>query len=336
MQLPEQILKKAKSSRSRIVLPEGHDIRVLLAAVEAAKQKIAQITVLGDLKRIQAMASIQNVLLDNITVIDPTISNANGKYAELLVRNSNKAKLSLEKAQQQVNQPIVHANCMLANGDVDGCVAGATIPTAEVIRHAIRIVGQSPKYPMVSSFFLMLFSPFGPGIQGPVLFGDCGLVIDPDAKALSIIAAATAQNAEILLNVPPVVAMLSFSTLGSARHSLVTKVRTATNLLSQMRPDLIVRGEIQFDAAIVPEIFDSKVGRKREFSAPNVFIFPNLDAGNIAYKIAERVAGATAIGPILQGINKPINDLSRGCTAEDIVQNIAVTACQAQIDRNTI
>ncbi len=335
MQLPEHIFKQARATRARIVLPEGHDIRVMQAAAEATEQNLAEITVLGNPDQIREAAIRQSLTLDRVTVINPTTSPSCNQYAELLVMTRAKAQLSFDKALQQVYQPIVHANCMVANGDADGCVAGATISTTEVIRHAIRIVGQNPEYPLVSSFFLMLFGSSGPGIQGPVLFADCGLVIDPDAKELATIAAATARNAEILLNTAPIVAMLSFSTLGSARHRLVTKVREATKLLIQQRPDLTVRGEIQFDAAILPEVFESKAGQTGEFAPPNVFIFPNLDAGNIAYKIAERTAGATAIGPILQGINKPINDLSRGCTAEDIVQNIAVTTCQTQLGRHT-
>ena len=335
MQLPEHIFQQARTAHARIVLPEGHDVRVIKAAAEATKHNLAQITVLGTPDQIQETATRHDLTLDHVTVINPATSPSCNQYAELLVMNRAKAQLSFDKALQQVHQPIVHANCMVANGDADGCVAGATISTAEVIRHAIRIVGQSPEYSLVSSFFLMLFKTSGPGIQGPVLFADCGFVIDPDAEELATIAAATARNAEILLNTPPIIAMLSFSTLGSARHRLVTKVRAATKLLNQQHPNLTVRGEIQLDAAILPEVFESKAGQTGEFAPPNVFIFPNLDAGNIAYKLAERTAGATAIGPILQGINKPINDLSRGCTAEDIVQNIAVTACQTQLGRNT-
>ena len=331
MQLPEHIFQQARAAHARIVLPEGHDIRVIQAAVEAAEHNLAQVTVLGNPDQVQEAATRQGLTLNGVKVVNPSTSPSCKQYAELLVMARTKARLPLDKALRQVHQPIIHANCMVANGDADGCVAGATISTADVIRHAIRIVGQNPEYSLVSSFFLMLFESSGLGIQGPALFADCGFVIDPDAKELATIAAATARNAEILLNTPPIVAMLSFSTLGSARHRLVTKVREATELLIQQHPDLTVRGEIQFDAAILPDVYESKAGQSGEFVPPNVFIFPNLDAGNIAYKIAERTAGATAIGPILQGINKPINDLSRGCTAEDIIQNIAVTACQTQL-----
>lgn len=329
MHLPQQILQRAKDASVRIVLPEGHDVRIVEAAILATKEDLAKITLLGDRKEILALANRKGLSTRNIEVIDPTTSPVSKKYTEFLISNRSKGRLSVEKAVQQVSEPLVYANCMVANGDADGCVAGATISTAHIIRHAIRIVGQHPDYPVISSFFLMLFEPTGLGIEGPVLFADCGLVVDPNAKELAAIAAATAHNAELLLNAPAVVAMLSFSTLGSARHPMVTKVREATKLLTHEYPELITRGEIQLDAAILPEVFSSKGGVEDEYVRPNVFIFPNLDSGNIAYKLAERTAGATAIGPILQGINKPINDLSRGCTTNDIVQNIAVTACQA-------
>jgi phosphate acetyltransferase len=328
VQLPEHIFQQARAVHARIVLPEGHDIRVIQAAAEATKQQLAKIVVLGNRDQIHKAATHEGLALDGVTIIDPNNAASNSQYAQLLVATRTKTRLSFDKALQQVSQPIIHANCMVASGDAEGCVTGATISSADVIRHAIRIVGQSPDYLVVSSFFLMLFDSGNPGIQGPVLFADCGLVINPNAKELAAIAAATARNAENLLDAPAIVAMLSFSTLGSARHPLVSKVREATKLLTQQYPNLLVRGEVQFDAAILPEVFESKAGLKGEFASPNVFIFPNLDAGNIAYKIAQRTSGATAIGPILQGLNKPVNDLSRGCTAKDIVQNIAVTACQ--------
>ena len=330
MRLPKHILQQARDSRSRIVLPEGHDIRVIEAASLATKERFAEVSLLGNPTKIFDTAKQGGFSMERVTIIDPTRSPLSQRYADLLITNRSKGKLSIDKAVQQAHQPIVYANCMVANNDADGCVAGATIPTSHIIRHAIRIVGQHAAYPIVSSFFLMLFGSSDMAIQGPVLFADCGLVIDPDARELAAIASATARNAELLLNTPAVVAMLSFSTLGSARHPLVAKVREATKLLKKNEPKLVVRGEIQLDAAILPEVFGLKGGQLDKYAQPNVFIFPNLDAGNIAYKLAERTAGASAIGPILQGINKPINDLSRGCTAKDIVQNIAVTACQVK------
>ena len=202
MKLPEHIFQQARTARARIVLPEGHDVRVIKAAAEATEHNLAQITVLGNPDQVQETATLHGLTLDRVTIIDPTTSQSCNQYAELLVMTRTKARLSPDKALEQVHQPIVHANCMVASGDADGCVAGATISTADVIRHAIRIVGQNPEYSLVSSFFLMLFKTSGPGIQGPVLFADCGFVIDPDAKELATIAAATARNAEILLNTP--------------------------------------------------------------------------------------------------------------------------------------
>jgi len=324
----------ARMSRRRIVLPESNDPRVVQAGIEAVKQQIAEIILLGNPDQVRSAAT-NDPALERLTIIDPVTSPNHSRYAEILIKARAKAQISIDKAKEQIQLPLVYANCMVASGDADGCVAGANIATAEVIRHAIRIVGANPEFKLASSFFLMLFGSTTPGIQGPALFADCGLVINPDASELAKIAAATAQNARILLDMTPVVAMLSFSSMGSARHPAVSRVYQATKLLNQQYPDLHVIGEIQFDAAIFPEIFESKTGKTGKFVQPNVFIFPNLDAGNIAYKIAERVAGATAIGPILQGINKPINDLSRGCTIDDIVRSIAVTACQANFDHNS-
>ncbi|MBL11101.1 MAG: phosphate acetyltransferase [Acidiferrobacteraceae bacterium] len=329
MRLPEKILQKAKDASVRIVLPEGEDIRIIEAANLAVKENLAEIILLGNKEKILEIASQKNMSLTNLEIVDPNGVRSVRDYANLLISRKTKGTLSMEKATKQALQPLVFANCMVANGDADGCVAGATTSTAEIIRHAIRIVGQHPSCPVISSFFLMLFDSTGLGINYPVLFADCGLVIDPNSEELAAIAASTADNAELLLNTRPVIAMLSFSTLGSARHPMVKKVREAKKLLAEEHPKLKVHGEIQFDAAIHEEIFSIKGGRKEDYTKPNVFIFPNLDSGNIAYKLAERTAGAIAIGPILQGINKPINDLSRGCTAQDIVQNIVITACQA-------
>ncbi|MBK50466.1 MAG: phosphate acetyltransferase [Chloroflexi bacterium] len=330
MRLPEKILQKAKDASVRIVLPEGEDIRIIEAANLVVKENLAEIILLGNKKKILEVASQKNLTLTNLEIIDPNSVRSVQNYANLLISRKTKGTLSMEKATKQARQPLVFANCMVANGDADGCVAGATTSTAEIMRHAIRIVGQHPSCPVISSFFLMLFDSSSLGINYPVLFADCGLVIDPDSEELAAIAASAADNAELLLNARPVVAMLSFSTLGSARHPMVKKVREAKKLLAEERPNLKVHGEIQFDAAIHEEIFCIKGGKKQDYAKPNVFIFPNLDSGNIAYKLAERTAGAIAIGPILQGINKPINDLSRGCTAQDIVQNIVITACQTR------
>ncbi|MBO67520.1 MAG: phosphate acetyltransferase [Acidiferrobacteraceae bacterium] len=333
-QLPENIIARARASNALIVLPEGDDIRVIRAAADATTSGIAEIVILGDVDIIRARATQQNIELEGVTIINPETSSRINRYAELLIKTRTKSQLSENTAIQQASQSIVYANCMVAMGDAHACIAGAATPTAEVIRHAIRIVGQRPDCNVVSSFFLMLFGNSANGIQGPVLFADCGLVVNPDEHELANIAANTACNAELILDEPASVAMLSFSTLGSARHPHVSKVRKATKILEKEYPNISVVGEIQLDAAISSEIFRAKTGSAMHYKKPNVFVFPSLDAGNIAYKLAERTSNATAIGPIMQGLNYPVSDLSRGCSSEDILQNIAVTACQVLLRNN--
>ena len=333
-QLPQNIVARAKASSARIVLPEGSDTRIIHAAAAATVSGIANIVILGDADIINGRAAQQGIELEGVTIINPETSSMINRYAELLISTRTKSQLSKKKAIQQVQQPMVYANCMVAIGDADACIAGAITPTADVIRHAIRIVGQRPECNVVSSFFLMLFGASANGIQGPVLFADCGLVVNPDENELAEIAANTAYNAELILDQPAVIAMLSFSTLGSARHPHVSKVRKATQIFKENHPNIAITGEIQLDAAISSEIFEAKTRSLARYKKPNVFVFPSLDAGNIAYKLAERTSNATAVGPIIQGLNYPISDLSRGCSNEDILQNITVTACQVLLRTN--
>tara|TARA_R110002110_G_scaffold121588_1_gene297423 strand:- start:768 stop:1490 length:723 start_codon:yes stop_codon:yes gene_type:complete len=235
-----------------------------------------------------------------------------------------------EQADERVQDPLYYAQMMVRLGDADGSVAGAVYTTGAVVRSAIQVIGMAPGATMVSSFFLMMMCEPFHELKGGVIFSDCGLVINPDAQQLAQIAISAAASAKTLLNEDPRVAMLSFSTSGSATHSAVDKVVEATALVKQQYPDLCIDGDVQLDAAIVAEIAERKVDRSQTKGKANVLVFPNLEAGNIGYKLAERIGKADAIGPILQGLAKPANDLSRGCSVNDVVNVIAITVVQSQ------
>jgi len=297
----KHMIERARAAPKHIVPAEGHDARIIAGAYKAAEEKVAHITLLGEESTIRPIlrqhGDAQNLI--NIQAIE----NAN---------------------------PLTYANTMVQKGEVDGSIAGAINTTPDVVRSALQIIGMDGRFSLVSSFFIMLTSEHDEHLKNGVIFSDCGLVIDPDAEQLSDIALAAADNAQMLLSLEPKIAMLSFSTQGSAKHALVKKVQTATQLLQSKRPDLCVDGDLQFDAAIIPEIAALKAPKSKVAGQAKVFIFPDLNAGNIGYKIAERLGGAKAVGPILQGLNKPANDLSRGCSAEDVFNMIVVTVLQAQ------
>lgn len=327
----QHIIEKARSEPKRIVLCEAQDPRVLEAALRAQRDAIAHVMMVGSPEQARGVAREHGLDLSGLTIIDPATSEARQAYAQQLHQLRQKKGMTLEQATQAVMQPLCFASVMLQRGDADGSVAGAVHTTADVVRSALQIVGaKSSPGSIVSSFFLMIFEHEHHPTKGGMIFSDCGLVIDPDAQQLSRIALDSAKSAQALLGESPRIAMLSFSTLGSAEHVNVTKVQQATQLVRQAEPELLIDGEIQLDAAIIPAIASRKLADSQIHGQANVLIFPDLNAGNIGYKLAERLGGAIAVGPLLQGLNKPANDLSRGCSADDIYNVIAVTCVQAQ------
>ncbi len=325
----DRVLDAARSNIRRVVLPEAGDARVLSAAVEARLRRIADPILLGTLEHIQAAAAELNLSLDGIQIVDPESFNRREAYIAALVKKRADRGMTAEKAAVALQDPVTFACMMVSEGDADACVAGAITPTADVVRNAMRYVGTRPGDSMVSSCFIMLLKPEHP-VKDVMLIADCALVIDPDAEQLAAIAVATGESAIQLLGVSPEVAMLSFSTNGSARHAAVSKVSQATALARDLRSDWRIVGEVQLDAAVLPEILQRKAPEQATENPCNILIFPTLDAGNIGYKLIQRFGGAQAIGPILQGLAKPVNDLSRGCSTSDIVNIIAVSAAQVR------
>lgn len=330
MKALHRIIAQACAAPKNIVLCEGDDARVLQAAARASSEGCANITVLGERRQIEALAKEKGIDLGKVKIIDPATSERSEAFAQELFMLRQSKGMTLEQARNRVLDPLCYANLMVRLGDADGSVAGAVQSTANVVREAIQIIGMHPSCKLVSSFFLMMLCQPFHKVQGGLIFSDCGLVIDPDAQQLSEIAMAAADSARALLMEEPQVAMLSFSTSGSAHHASVDKVLAATARVKQLRPELAIDGDVQLDAAIVAEIADRKVKHSAVHGHANVLVFPNLDAGNIGYKLAERIGGAVAIGPLLQGLKKPANDLSRGCSADDVFNVIAVTVVQAQ------
>ncbi len=332
----ETILANAKASPAHIVLPEGNDRRIVEGATRAVNQGVATVTLLGNVNDIREMlkdfdGAVAALTAGKINILDPAQSEREAFYVEEIMRYRG-GKIASEKAAMHlVRDPLVYAAMMVRTGDADGTLGGAVYTTADTVRVALQIIGKSPDAAIVSSFFLMVL-PNGRDLQEEVVaFSDCGLVVEPDARQLAAIAVTTAVSFTALTGQEPLVGMLSFSTKGSARHASVSKVAEAARLASEMAPDLKVDGEMQFDAAFDAGVGSSKAPNSEVAGKANVFIFPNLDAGNIGYKIAQRIGGAMALGPILQGLSKPANDLSRGCNAEDVFNMIAVTVNQVRL-----
>lgn len=330
MQLLNQIIESAKQVSARIVVSEANDARVLSAAHKAQQQGIAQVILVGDTTAIQATATTLQLNLSELHIEDPALSDKREVLCQALVAKRAKKGMTIEKAHIALNDPLCFANMLVHCDYADGSVSGAVYSTADVVRSALQLIGKAPDSNLVSSFFLMLLDKPHHPVQGGVIFSDCGLVIDPDEEELAEIAIAATKSARALLQTEPRVAMLSFSTSGSAKHPAVTKVVHAAKRVKVALPDLAIDEDIQFDAAIIPAIAAKKLKDSNVNGQANVFIFPSLEAGNIGYKIAERIGGATAIGPLLQGLAKPANDLSRGCSAEDIFCVLAVTSLQVQ------
>lgn len=326
----EKMWELAKKDLKTILLPEGEEDRNLIAAERIKDNMLAKVVLIGNETKITTRAKELNLNLDGITLIDPETYEKTPVYAKELYEIRKNKGMTEEKALQVVKDPLYFGTVMVKVGDADGMVSGAIHTTGDLLRPGLQIVKTAPGISNVSGTFVMQVPNCQYGQDGLLLFADCAVNPNPTAEELASIAIATAETAKKLCGMEPRVAMLSFSTMGSASHELVDKVRKATELAKAQRPDLAIDGELQLDAALVKEVADLKAPNSPVAGKANVLVFPDLQAGNIGYKLVQRFAHADAVGPICQGFAKPINDLSRGCSAEDIVNVVAITAVQAQ------
>lgn len=330
MELMKTIWDMAQRDIKKIVLPEGDEERTLVAAEKIKKEGLANVVLVGSENSIRRKAKELGVNIDAAEVIDPETSDKTKEYAEYFYELRKSKGMTMDKALKIVKDPLYYGTMMVKMDDADGMVSGAVHTTGDLLRPGLQIIKTAPGVSVVSSFFIMMVPDCQYGEEGMLVFSDCAVNPNPSAEQLASIAIATAETAKSLCNIDPKVAMLSFSTMGSADHELVEKVRKATEIAKELRPDLDIDGEMQLDAAIVKKVASQKAPNSKVAGNANVLIFPDLQSGNIGYKLVQRFAKAEAIGPVCQGFAKPINDLSRGCSSEDIVNVVALTAVQAQ------
>lgn len=326
----EQLIRKAQSNKQRIVLPESLEERTITAADKALADGLADIILIGNREAIldkAAQLGLQHI--GQATIIDPTTSPKTDEYAQLLAQLRAKKGMTIEQAREQVKNPLYFGCLVIKSGDADGQISGALSTTGDTLRPALQIIKCAPGITCVSGAMLLITNAHEYGDDGVLVMGDVAVTPVPDANQLAQIAVCTAQTAKAVAGIEPRVAMLSFSTKGSAKHEAVDKVTEATALAREMAPELLIDGELQADAALVPSVGEKKCPGSPVAGRANVLVAPCLEVGNIGYKLVQRLGGAEAIGPILQGIARPVNDLSRGCSVDDIYKMVAITACQA-------
>ena len=330
MSFIDQIKQRAKNEIKTIVLPEATDVRILEAAQIVKNEGYAKVILVGQEEQVRQIAKEKGIDIGNTQIIDPEKSDKINEYANTLYELRKNKGMTEEQAKQLVLDPVYYGMIMVKLGEADGLVSGAAHSTSDTLRPALQILRTAPGTKLVSAFFIMVVPNCEHGANGTFVFGDCGLNEEPNAEALSEIAISSSKSFEQLVGEEAKVAMLSYSTYGSAHSASTEKVIEATKLVKEKVPNLLVDGEMQLDAAIIPEVAESKAKGSPVGGKANVLVFPDLGAGNIGYKLVQRLAKAEAYGPLCQGIAKPVNDLSRGCSSQDVAGVVAITAVQAQ------
>ncbi len=330
MNFIESVKQRAKSNIKTIVLPEAEDIRVLEATQIILNEKYANVVLVGNEEIVKNKAKENNINIDGVKIVNPATSEKYNSYVELLVELRKNKGMTVEEAKKLVLDPVYYGMMMVKCNDADGLVSGAAHSTSDTLRPALQILKTAEGTKLVSAFFVMVVPNCKYGEEGTFIFADCGLNPNPGVDELEAIAVSSAKSFEQLVQKDAKIAMLSYSTYGSAKSELTEKMINATNQIKQNHPNLLVDGELQLDAAIVPEIAKSKAPGSNVAGSANVLVFPDLNAGNIGYKLTQRLGNAEAYGPLCQGIAKPVNDLSRGCSSQDIAGVVAITALQAQ------